>query len=280
MYLFPFLTAGAHGLAIAFDRLNLTRTKFKPRALLLLTFLVMTVTAAAYVLIARPPFPALGPVVLGIVTAMVLLSFAQNIFELKGIQAMQLHTREPVTTLQPLLTGLLAYLLFPSEGNILYLAAIVVGVPIVLWSNAKRYSWRKLLTPGSGYVFADISLSAAVDNLAKLALQFLSPAYLGLFRIGGVFFLCCAFFRGSWKEVPPGGLWLGLVPGMFFGVSALARLFAFEYVGLNFTLLILLLEPGLVYLLSRVLLKEKLEWRPIIGSGLILCLIIAVRCLS
>lgn len=156
----------------------------------------------------------------------------------------------------------------------------MVGVPIVSWSHGKAHSWQKLFSAGSGYVFADISLSAILDNLAKFGLYYFLPVYLALFRIGGVFLLCCIFFRVSWKEIPRGGLWLSVLPSIMFGIAAIARLTSFAVVGVQLTLLVMLLKPGLVYLLSRLMLKEKLEWRPIIGNIFVIGLIGAVLVLS
>ncbi len=272
--LIPLFSSASHEFGVVFDKLNLRRNGIGFRALLFLEFSAMLAVAGGYILFANVSFPPLASLAVGLLLATILLSFAQNIFELKGIQAMQMNVREPISNLQPILTGVVAYLLFPSEGNIWYLVAIIVGVFVIVWSTQQHFSWRHLFASGSGYVFADISLSAVLDNLAKFTLLFVSPAYLSLFRIGGVLVLFGIFLRPQWNQATSRNLGLGVATGILFGVSAITRYFAIQELGLNFTLLVMMLGPGMLYLLSYLILKERFSWRPVVGSVIIVGLIV------
>lgn len=276
-FLLPFFSSGVHEVGVVLDKLCLRRNSIGFKTLLLIEFSGMFVIAGAYVVLAHVPLPTFTLEAAGVVLAILLLSFAQNIFELKGIQAMRMNMREPISNLQPILTGVLAYLIFPSEGDVRYVFAIIAGVLIVMWSSGSSFSWRHIFTAGSGYVFGDISLSAVLDNLTKFGLLFVSPAYLTLFRTGGVLFLCSLFLRPSRKDASPRGLMLGSGAGILYGIAALTRVFSVQELGLNFTLLVMMLGPGLLYLLSYAVLRERFTWRPILGSLAIAVIIFAVR---
>lgn len=271
--LLPIFAAGSLGIALAFNKLNLRRGGVGFRTLFAVDFLVMFGVVATAIAVLGVTLPPLSITAIGVLLALILVSFAQNVFELKGMQAMPMNVREPISDLGPLLTGVLAFFLFPSEGNVRYLIAIAIGVFVVMWANERELSFRKLFRGGAGYVFADMSLGAIGSVLIKLGVLMMPAAYIPLVRTGGVFLLALLFFPPHRKYPPHRGTVLGVASGILFGLSTLAYAYAVKGMGLNFTVLVMLLEPSVMYLMSFALLKERFRWKPIAGSVAIIGLI-------
>jgi drug/metabolite transporter (DMT)-like permease len=210
----------------------------------------------------------------GVLIALIIaVSFGQNFFDYVGLSAKDLSLREPINNLGPILTSFLAYALFPSERKIKYIIAICIGVIILYIGSADR-KLRLRLDKGTIYLFLGVVCSATLANVYKSGLKTIAPTYLLLFRAAGVLLLTRLFFKPNLKSLKKSQIALGVGSGCIYIVGNLTQLYSIKYLGLDFTIMILLLGPGLIYIGSSLVLKEKVQRRQIITSALLVLIIV------
>jgi hypothetical protein len=62
--------------------------------------------------------------------------------------------------------------------------------------------------------------------------------------------------------------------GLIYIIGNLSRLYSIQYLGLNFTILVLLLGPGLIYMASSLVLNEEVRLKQVATSTVLLMIII------
>jgi drug/metabolite transporter (DMT)-like permease len=276
-FLLPFIVAANNSLGTILDKYNFLRTRISARSLMAVEFLFIFITVGVALLIVRPPVMRFDATILGILVIIIVVSFVQNILEYKGIQVMPLPAREPISDLYPVVVGVMAYAVFPSERDVKYLLAIIACILVLYWGNMKRHSWKAAFSRGSGYVFLYMILGAVLANIYKVALLEIRPEYITFFRTGAILLLSVVFLRPRLSHIPARSVSLSLLSGFFFGTSAIIELFAIQYLGLNRTILLTMIGPGLIYALSYVALKEKVHPRQVISSLVILAIILLTQ---
>lgn len=257
------------------DKINFKYNNAQPQQQMLLIFLVMASGAAAYLLYSGTPLPPVSSGLAAVVIGMVLLSFLQNYFEVRGLAAKDLSYREPFVGLEPIAASFLAFLLFPDERGLKYIAGIIAGAAILYFgSRGKETGFR--MDRGTACILLALLFEAMVINTYKFGLQGMPPEWLFLFRTSGVLFLSVFFGSASFGKIGKKAAVTGLAAGVCYLVGSLAYLYSIQYLGLNFTIMLLMLQPGLVYLASAAVLKEKIPLRRIITSLLLVALVVAV----
>jgi len=271
--LYPILAVISESVGKTADKFNYTRNKIRPRELLFLLFSTIIIGLLASLVFIPQSFPILSLGTVGIIAFMIAISFGQNFFDYVGLHTKNLSLREPISNLEPILASFLAYLLFPSERNVKYIVAIFTGVIILYLGSADR-KLKLTFDKGIIYLLLGTVCSAILASVYKFGLETIAPLYLLLFRIIGVLVLTQLFFRPNLRSLKKPQIGLGVVSGLIYIAGNLTRLYSIQHLGLNITILILLLGPVVVYIASAVVIKEKVQPKQIVASAALLALIV------
>lgn len=258
------------------DKFNFNKSKIHPDQEFFLVFISMFVGITGFILLTGSTFPILTAITVVVIIAIVVISYLENIFEFEGVKLKSLSYREPLIDFQPLLTSFLAYLLFPSEREIKFIIAIILGVAILYFTKKDR-KHIFLFDKGTLYIILAIIFSSLLANLYKFSLDFLSSENIFFFRITGILFLWITFHfmrKNTFRDMNKKSSVIGLLAGAFYFIGGLATLLSIEFLGLNFTVMILMLAPAVTYVLSHIILKEKAKPKQIISSILLIGVIV------
>jgi len=270
--IYLFLSIVCESIGKTFDKLNFRKNRIGVRQNLLLVFSVMAVSIVAFSLMTRQSWGNISLVTIALLTGIVLLSFIGNIFDELSLEKNDLSLREPLVNFEPILTGLIAYILFPSERKPIYLAIFILGAFIAYWGvhrrKLKKFQSRRML-----YLWIAVILYAAVPVLSSQALQYLPPANIALVRVVGILVLLQLLFKPTKRQrdrrltskMKTDGLFAGLV----YAIATIANLYAIQKLGLVLTMLFLMLGPTLRYLSGKIVLKEKVRRGEVISSALL-----------
>ncbi len=276
MIVLPFLGAASFGISTLLEKIVLKDRKVNLESFVVAVFL-------SSVLIMIPLVFFLGKIgegafsFLNIFLFVLVIGFSiiANLLGFYAIRWEKLTHLEPVRLLEPLFVVILAFIFFKSERDLrVIIPAFIAGLTLVL-SHVKKHhlDLNKYILAGiaSGFFYA---LELLISNHLLL---FYSPIALYFIRGLGVLVFLSLLFKPSLKSAftknekimvfLTGGLWVAYRVITYYGYLKW---------GMIFTTLILMLAPLFVYLLAWKFLKEKLEFRNILATIIILCCVIYV----
>jgi len=257
VYLFTAVLAESSGKTV--DKLNFRRNGIGARQVMFLAFLAMTACALLYLLVTREPFPSISLTTAALLIGVAGFSFGGNVFDDLSLKADDLSLREPLVDFEPILAGLVGYLIFPAQREVEILIAFLVGALIVHWGIHRR-KLRSYQKKGMVFLAIGVCLYAILPSLYQELLLFISPAYLVFFRVSSILVLTSLFFPPKrWKGFSSGGVVYGLAAGVIYAIGALASMYAIQAYGVVLAMLFLMLGPALRYLAGQFILKERLE---------------------
>lgn len=277
-FLAPFIALFSEVAGKTIDKLNFNRHKIGSNELIILLFGTMFAGVLVSLPVIRPPLPEVSFFLAALLGLMVLVSFGQNYFDFKGLSTTNLSVREPISNFKPILASFLAFAIFPSEREIKYVAAIVLGSLILYWGNSNRrlrLQWDR----GVLYLFLAAVCSAILASIYKFGLETLDPFYLLLIRTAGILALSPLLMRQlgpRLRKLNRKQVGYGIAGGIAYLIGNLAEYYSIRDLGLNFTILILLLGPSLFYLYCALVLKEQVTAKQIATSAALLAIIIVV----
>lgn len=203
----------------------------------------------------------------------VLFSIAANLFVFYSLKWEKISNIEPARILEPLFVILLAVVFsFFVEGlyetNSRILIAALIAAAALIFSHIKKHHLKF-----NKYFIAAIlgSFFYAVELiLSRLILDFYSPLSFYFLRCSVIFLLSLIIFRPKFKKLNTKVRWIILATGAIWAFYRVMVYYGYLYIGVVFTTLLVMLGPIFVYLFARVFLKEKLEWRNIVASIVII----------
>lgn len=256
------------------DKLNYRRNNIAPRNALFLTFAVMSLCTAAYVLINPQPHIHITFSLVCLLAGVSIFSFLGNVFDEVSLKTTGLSEREPLINFLPVLSGLIGYLLFPYERDPAALVAFVLGTFIVYWGVGNVH-FKKNHNKGMFYLLIGVSLYAVLPSMYGLVLKYLSPAELAFFRSASVLILASIFFAPKgWKGFTSKRVKYSFVAGSFYAIGAITSLYAIQAYGVVLTMMFLMLGPALSHLAGWLILHEKINRISVISS-VMLTLVVA-----
>lgn len=273
--LYPLLAVAGESFGKTVDKLNFNKNKISPSQLIFLLFSTMVAGLLVSLLFLRPPLPAISLGIGILIAAMITISSASNYFDFKGLSMTNLSVRQPIANFQPILASFLAYLVFPAEREPKYVVAIVIGTVILYLANSNR-KFRIQFDRGVLYLTLAMVCSAVLQSIYKLGLESVTPMYLLLFRTAGVLAFSVLFLKLNLTSLTKKQAGYGIGAGLLYLMGNLGELYSIHQLGLNLTILILLLGPALVYLLSSLVLGEKVLFKQIAASVALLMIIVLV----
>ena len=215
-----------------------------------------------------------------IFAGIILFSIIANLLIFYSLKWEKVTNLEPARILEPLFVVLLA-LLFSFffkefEKNINVIIPAIIASLALVFPNIKKHHLRF-----NKYFIAAIfgSFFFALELiLSNFILPFYSPITFYFIRCASIFLISLVVFRPKLKplkdkKIPvliftTGAVWVAYRMALYFGYA--------EY-GVTFTTLIIMLSPVFIYFIANRFLKEKLNWKNILSSVIIIaCVLYAI----
>lgn len=273
--LYPIISIICFAFGKVSDKYNFNKYKIKPTQEIFIVFLIMLIGIGPIVIFFNKSTILLNLHLILLLIILIIISFLQNLFEFKGLNLKDLSFREPIYNLQPMLTSFIAYIFFPSEREIKFIIGIVLGT-IILYLGSFHIKGKFKIDKGTLYILLSVIFASILSNIYKLGLEKTSPEFLLLFRVMGVLLLLLFFKQVKFEKMNNNKVSFGILAGIFYLIALLTNLYSIKYLGLNLTIMFLLMGPGLTYLLSHFILKEKISIRRIVTSLMLICLIFVI----
>lgn len=273
-FFFSFLAIFGESAGKTVDKINFRKNHITYRQSLLLTFFFMSLFLLGYVAILRLPIPHFSATALLLLSAIVLFSFAGNVFDEISLKTNDLSLREPLVDFQPILAGLVGYALFPNERKPIFLLAFTLGALVVYWGSHRR-KLRKHQSKGLVFLLLAAIFYAFLPSIYQETLKYVSPAYISLIRCVSILVLLAIFLpvrkvtKISTKKVK-----LTFYSAFFYAGEAIAGLYAIQRLGVVLTMVILMLGPAMRYWSSMVILKEKVRTGEMFSSFALTVLVV------
>jgi len=215
-----------------------------------------------------------------IFAGVILFSIIANIFAFYSLKWEKVTNLEPARILEPLFVVLLALLFsffftgFDRNPKVI-IPAIIASIALVL-PHIKKHHLKF-----NKYFIAAIlgSLFFALELvLSSLILEFYSLVTFYFLRCFFIFLISLIIFRPKLKPLKD-----KKIPVLIFTTAAIwvayriALYFGYSKYGVTLTTLILMLSPVFIYFIANRFLKEKLNWKNILSSLIIIgCVIYAI----
>lgn len=223
--------------------------------------------------------PALQTANILIFLAIIAISFFANMALFFALKWEKVSNLEPALIMEPLFTVLLA-IVFSFFTIGLYDRNIGVIIPAVIAGLALVFSHiKKHHLNFNKYFLAAIAgsfLFALELVTTRLILDYYSPISFYFLRCTSVFLLSYLVFRPQLSKLSSKIKWEILLIGALWVLFRVIVYYGYTVLGIISTTLIIMLGPVFVYLFARIFLKEKLEWRNIIASIVIVVSILYV----
>ncbi len=199
--------------------------------------------------------------------AMIVVAIIWNFFYYRGAQKEKVHEFELIIMFQPLMTILLAAIFIERNVNVhLFIASILASLALILAHLKKmhfefsEYSW--------GLVIASFFISVEII-FQKIMLEVFSPVSLYFWRTLIIFLFFYFYYRPRLAQICSINTWLILATSALGVLQMVTKFYGFEKYGVIYTSLVLIASPILVYMLSTILLHERLKARMVISFLLI-----------
>jgi len=272
---FAFVAAISQAAGIIVDKVILTRRRVETRVFIPILFLFLALLTGITV-------PFLGHVssdffqlkYILFFIAMVLTTIIWNFFYYHGAQKEKVQEFELIIMFQPLMTILLAAIFVERNVNVhIFIASILASLALILAHLKKmhfelsEYSW--------GLVIASFFISVEII-FQKILLEVFSPASLYFWRTAIIFIFFYIYYRPHLRQVSNTNVWLIMFTSALGVAQMVTKFYGFDKFGVIYTSLVLIISPILVYILSTILLHEKIRVRMMISLLVILgCIVYA-----
>lgn len=251
------------------DKINFRRNKITYRQSLLLAFLFMSLFLVLFVLVAHQPLPHFTITACILLAIIALFSFGGNVFDEMSLKSNDLSLREPIVDFEPILAGLVGYILFPGERKPIFLLAFLLGALIVYWGSHRR-KLRRIQKKGLAQLLLATSFYAFLPSIYQYTLAHMSPVYIALIRCLSILVLLSIFLPvRRVTKLSATKIRYSFAAAAFYALGAVVSIYAIKSLGVVLTMVLLMLGPALRYLSSYFILKEKVRAGEVASSAML-----------
>jgi drug/metabolite transporter (DMT)-like permease len=191
--IYSLLAVLGESLSVILDRLNFKKTRISAQQLMPLMFFFMSVMICLFIFVTRQPFPEFTTLSIALIALIILVSFGGNVFDFLSLKVDDISLREPLADFEPIVGGLVGYILFAQERKPSFLVAFILGAVIVYWGTHRR-KLRRLQSKGMLFMLFAVCLYGLLPSIYKVTLEYIDPAYLTLIRVVAILLLSIVFF--------------------------------------------------------------------------------------
>ncbi len=207
----------------------------------------------------------------------IIFSIIANLFTFYSLKGEKLNRLEPAKILEPLFVVALAIVFsFFVEG--LYERNLKIIIPTLIAALALfvTHIEKKHLHFNKYFIAAIIgSLFFALELVtSRLILHFYSPVTFYFLRSSAILLLSFFIFRPNVTNLKKQTQIQILLVGAIWVTFRVIVYYGYLHLGIIFTTLILMLGPILIYAFAKLFLKEKLHWKNILASVIILACVL------
>jgi len=213
--------------------------------------------------------------------AVIVSALIANIFVFYSLKWEKITNIEPARILEPLFVILLAIIFSFFIGEGLYernlkivIPALIAGAALI-FSHIKKHHFslnRYIIAAIIGSFFFALELV-----ISRLILDFYSPITFYFLRCSTIFLISLIAFRPKFKLLDKKSRWIILITGAIWAIYRIVIYWGYINLGIIFTTLMIMLGPIFIYLFAYKFLKEKLNWRNIVASlVIIVCIMYAI----
>ena len=211
----------------------------------------------------------------------VVLSVLANYFMVYSLKRVDLSEIEPIRLMQPLLTILIAFFLsfffviYESEKNTSILILSLVASSALVLAHIKK----------SHLSFSKYDISAMLGSflfalelaLSKFILHYYNSVTFYFIRSLLVFLLILVVFHPRLDTLKTKTKFLIFLSGAIWVVYRIILYYGYSTLGIVFTTMLFILGPIFIYLFAWMFLKEKITWRQVVSSVVIIgCVVTAL----
>lgn len=210
----------------------------------------------------------------------VIFSIIANLFSFYSLKNEKVTNTEPARILEPFFIILLAIIFsFFIDGvyerNVKIIIPALIAALALVFSHIKRHH----LEFNKPFVFAVLgSLFFAIELvLSKLILEFYSSMTFYFLRCTAIFLVSFMIFKPNLFKIENKLKLKIFFVGIIWVVYRIVLYQGYLKLGIVFTTLIIMLGPVFVYLFAYIFLKEKMTWKNVVASVIIVgCVVYAV----
>lgn len=211
----------------------------------------------------------------------ILASIAANSFTFYSMKWEEVTNLEPAKILEPLFVIILAIFFSFLIDSGLYERNLKVIIPAIIACAALIFSHiQKHHLKFNRYFIAAIlgSFFFALELvISRLILDYYSPLTFYFIRCSAIFLISFVLFRPKLKTLNIKSRYMIFIIGIIWAVYRVVIYWGYINLGVIFTTLVIMLGPIFIYLLAWKFLKEKINWRNIVASIIIIaCIVYAI----
>jgi len=206
-------------------------------------------------------------------------SFIANLLIFKALKSENLTTLQPIRSFEPIFTVLLAVFFSIFTQGFSFSFKLLIPSLIASFAVIFPHIKKEKLVLDKYLLFAFLgSFFFALELvLSKLILEFYSALTFYFFRCLFIFFISLLIFKPDFKKLNKRSNLVLLFTGIAWVIYRVTLYLGYVQYGVIFTTTILLLAPILTYILASIFLKEKLSWKNVLSSLIIiLCVVYTV----
>ena len=211
----------------------------------------------------------------------ILFSITANLFTFYSMKWEKVSNLEPAKILEPLFVIILAifFSFLINEGmyerNLKVIIPAFIAGAALIFSHVKKHHLKfnkYFIAAMLGSFFFALELV-----ISRLILDFYSPITFYFLRCSSIFLISLALFRPKLKSLDKKSSFLIFIIGIVWAVYRVIIYWGYTNLGVIFTTLIIMLGPIFIYLFAWKFLKEKINWKNIVASVVIIaCIVYAI----
>ena len=282
MYHIPIIGAFLEGAGMVLEKKILKKPKINYKNYTVYEFLALVLVMLPLIYFFWQIKPeAYKPINLLIFLAVIFFSILANLLIFYSLKRETLTKLEPIRLMQPLFTIVLAFIfsfvfdgIYSAEKDFAVLSLALIASISLVASHIKKHHLvydKYIIAALLGSLFFAVELV-----ISKAILSYYSSLTFYFLRCLSVFLVALIIFRPKISLEPKTKI-LFLITGAIWVAYRLILYYGYLTLGIIFTTILFILGPIFIFIFARIFLKEKITWRQIVSSIIIIiCVIIAI----
>jgi drug/metabolite transporter (DMT)-like permease len=228
---------------------------------------------------------AYQPLNILIFLSVILFSILANLLIFYSLKRETVTELEPIRLMQPLFTILLAVLFsfifdgaYAAERNLMIVGLALIASISLVASHIKKHhlNFDKYILAAllGSFLFAvELVISRSIlHHYNSLTFYFIRALF--------VFLITLIIFRPQLESLKTNTKWLIMAGGAIWVIYRLILYWGYLTYGIVFTTILFIISPIFIYVFARIFLNEKITWRHILSSIIIVACVIAAILLN